>query len=232
MHIKCVAIDDEPFALEIIRSYLRKYPSLELTATFEDAVSGSEFLKSTQIDVLFLDISMPDITGLDLARSLQHKPLIVFTTAYKNFAFEGFEVEAFDYLLKPIDPQRFFRTVTRITEYYALRSNDGEKDQESIFVYSEYRMVKILLSEIEYIETMDDYLKIHLPHSKHILTIMTVKAILEKLPASKFRRIHRSFIVPVSKVIAVQNKRVQLSSGVELPVSSSYADFIKDWSGK
>lgn len=231
MEIKCVAIDDEPIALEIIKTYTEKIPGIKLVAVFEDAVAGSEFLKNNQTDILFLDINMPDISGLDLARSLEKKPLIIFTTAYKNFAFEGFELEAFDYLLKPIDPKRFKRSLDRAAEFLAHQRTPVDREPECIFVYSEYKMVKVVLDEIEYIETMDDYIKIHFPGHKYMLTLMTLKKAEELLPEKKFRRIHRSYIVPLGKVQAIQNKKVHLRCGTELPISNSYSNFISFWSG-
>ncbi|GAA4334421.1 LytTR family DNA-binding domain-containing protein [Mucilaginibacter gynuensis] len=229
MQLKCVAIDDEPLALMLISEYVSRIPSLQLLKTFEDAISGAEFLKHAQVDLLFIDINMPDITGIELVRSLEKKPMVIFTTAYKNFAFEGFELEAIDYLLKPIDFTRFAKAVDKATEYYKYK-NAEPKDQpdDSIYVYSEYRMVKVNVNDIEYIESMEDYVKIHLPGVKPVLTLMPLKKMLEKLPADKFRRIHRSYVVAVNKIKSIQSRKVQLA-GIELPVSDSYADFIKEW---
>ncbi len=232
MQLKCVAIDDEPLALELIKGYIAKIPSLTLVHTFEDAISGAEFLKTTVIDILLIDINMPDITGIDLVRSLVEKPIIIFTTAYKNFAFEGFELEALDYLLKPIDFKRFSKAIEKAIDFYQYKTAAKEETQdESLYVYSEYRMVKIDLKDIEYIESMEDYIKIHVAGLKPILTLMPLKKVLEKLPADRFKRIHRSFIVAVNKVKAIQNRKVYINT-VELPISESYADFAKDWHKK
>jgi two-component system LytT family response regulator len=202
---------------------------LQLVNTFEDAISGAEYLRNNPIDLLFIDINMPDITGIDLVRSLDVKPMVIFTTAYKNFAFEGFELEAIDYLLKPIDVKRFGKAVEKAAEYYKYKTTfnkDGE--DESLYVYSEYRMVKIDLKEIEYIESMEDYIKIHLHNAKTVLTLMPLKKVLEKLPEDKFQRIHRSYIVPVKKILSIQNRKVKLAD-IELPISDSYADFARRW---
>lgn len=233
MQLKCVAIDDEPLALELIKSYVARIPSLTLVNTFEDAISGAEFLKHTAIDILLIDINMPDITGIDLVRSLTAKPMVIFTTAYKNFAFEGFELEALDYLLKPIDFKRFSKAIEKAADYYQYKNNSNKEEthDDSLYVYSEYRMVKIDLKEIEYIESMEDYIKIHVAAQKPILTLMPLKKVLEKLPADRFKRIHRSFIVAVNKVKAIQNRKVYINS-VELPISESYAEFAKDWQKK
>jgi len=229
MPLKCVAIDDEPLAAELISTYISRFPDLELLQTFEDAVSGAEYMNRTDVDLLFLDINMPDISGIDLARALEKKPMIIFTTAYKQFAFEGFELQAIDYLLKPIDFERFTRAIHKALDYHNYKNNlQSLSDDASIYVHSEYRMVKIVLKNIEYLESMEDYVKIHLDGLSPVLTLMPLKRILEKLPATEFKRIHRSFIVPVKKVRSVQNRKIKLTS-VELPISGSYADEVKRW---
>lgn len=232
MTLNCIAIDDEPLALKLISNYVSRLPFLQLVRTFEDAISGAEFLRQQPIDVLFIDINMPDITGLDLVRSLETKPIIIFITAYRNFAVEGFELEAVDYLLKPISFERFEKAAYKAAEFYRYKnSTEIIKSHASIYVYSEYRMVKIEVSEIEYLESMQDYVKIHLSDGKRILTLMTMKSLLEKLPADQIKRIHRSYAVAVNKILSVQNKKVFLKDA-ELPVSDSYTDLIKDWRGK
>lgn len=229
MPLKCVAIDDEPLATELISTYISRFPDLELLQTFEDAVSGAEFLQKNSVDLLFLDINMPDISGIDLARALDKKPMIIFTTAYKQFAYEGFELEAVDYLLKPIDFDRFSKSVQKAIDYHQYKNNTlPATDDASIYVHSEYRMIKIVLKNIEYLESMEDYVKIHLEDAPAVLTLMPLKKMLEKLPADDFKRIHRSFIVPVKKVRSVQNRKVRLNS-IELPISGSYADEVKEW---
>lgn len=229
MVLKCIAIDDEPLALRLVSEYISRFPTLQLVKTFDDAISGAEFLKNKPIDLLFIDINMPDITGIDLVRSLPVKPIVIFTTAYKNFAYEGFELEALDYILKPIDFKRFEKAVEKAIDYYRYKNKTtNEPTEESLYVYSEYRMVKIELSTIEYIESMEDYIKIHLTNAKTVLTLMPLKKVLEKLPADKFQRIHRSYIVPVNKIRSIQNRKVKLTD-IELPVSESYQDFIRNW---
>ncbi|MES2265499.1 MAG: LytTR family DNA-binding domain-containing protein [Bacteroidota bacterium] len=229
MILKCVAIDDEPLALELISNYVSRFPALLLLQTFEDAVSGAEYLRNNPVDLLFVDINMPDITGIDLVKSLDNKPMVIFTTAYKNFAFEGFELEAIDYLLKPIDIKRFGKAIEKAADYYRYKTATSAKgEDENLFVHSEYRMVKIVLKDIEYIESMEDYIKIHLQFDKTVLTLMPLKKVLEKLPEDKFQRIHRSYIIPVGKIISIQNRKVKLPT-VELPISDSYADFARRW---
>jgi DNA-binding LytR/AlgR family response regulator len=227
--LKCIAIDDEPLALEIIKKYVKEFPSLQLLETFEDAVSGAEFLKLNKVDILFIDIDMPDVTGIDLVRSLKEKPMIIFTTAYKNFAFDGFELDAVDYLLKPINLRRFESAVQKALDYSRIKNDEGSASQESIFVHSEYRLIKIPVKDIEYIESMQDYIKIYLTGvEKPILTLMPLKNIIEKLPSDQFVRVHRSFVVAVKKVKSIHNRKIQLTRS-EVPVGNSYADTIRNW---
>jgi len=229
MQLKCIAIDDEPLALELLKEYISRFPQLKLVYTFDDAISAVELLRNTRVDLLFIDINMPDITGIDLVRSLQEKPLIIFTTAHKQFAIEGFELDAVDYLLKPINIDRFTRAVHKAIDYYKYKNAPAQEDNDCLFVHSEYKLVKIQLSEIEYIESLEDYIKIHIAGAKPVLTLMSMKKVLEKLPADKFQRIHRSYIVSVAKVKSIQNRKVQLAGGVELPISDSYVNFINTW---
>jgi two-component system LytT family response regulator len=232
MQLKCIAIDDEPLALELIRQYVDRVPELQLVQTFDDAITGGEFLRANTVDLLFIDINMPDITGIELVRSLKNKPATIFTTAYKKFAFEGFELEAVDYLLKPISFERFLKAVKRVIDFHAVKYPAKTSTSEHFFVRSEYRMVKIELDEIDYIEGLEDYIKIHLANAKPVITLMTLKATLEKLPEEKFKRIHRSYIIPVNKVHSILNRKLTLTNGTELPVSDSYASFISEWMKK
>ncbi|RZL21013.1 MAG: response regulator transcription factor, partial [Pedobacter sp.] len=204
--------------------------NLILVSVFEDAIAAAEFLRLKSVDLLFLDINMPDITGIDLFKSLEIKPLVIFTTAYKNFAFEGFELNAVDYLLKPIDYIRFKKAVAKAVEYrqYKLQKNTNTLE-ESIFVHSEYKLVKIDIGNILYIESLEDYVKIHLQVGKMILTLSTLKKMLEKLPPEKFSRIHRSYVVPIKLVSAIVNRKAQLTDGTLLPISDTFASFIDDW---
>ena len=229
MKIRCVAIDDEPLALALMQEYIARTPKLELVKTFDDAIEGKLFLQQNSSDLLFADINMPDISGIDLVRSLQERPMIIFTTAYKNYALEGFELDAVDYLLKPISYERFTRAVTKATEYFEYKQRAEKTGPDSLFVYSEYRLVKIPLADIEYIESLEDYIRIHLTTGKPVMTLMTMKKVLEKLPEVEFRRIHRGYIVAVSKVKSILNKKARLQSGAELPISDSYLDFITEW---
>lgn len=232
MPYKCVAVDDELPALELIKNYVSRLPELQLLQTFSDAVGAGEFLRSNPVDILFVDINMPDINGIDLVSSLSQKPLVIFTTAYKKFAYEGFELEAVDYLLKPISPERFKKSVTKAVELLQLRTQPKAITAESVFVRSEYKMVKIELADIDYIEGLEDYIKIHITGSRPVLTLMTMKAFIEKLPADRFLRIHRSYIVSLNRIGVAGNKKVTLKNGTVLPVSDSYVDVLNKYINK
>ena len=231
--MKCLAIDDEPLALDVLQNYISRIPSLILVQTFDDALAGANFLQDNRIDLLFIDINMPDMSGLELVSQLENKPMVIFTTAHKKFALDGFELAALDYLLKPISFERFEKAVAKATERYQLINAASGNAPDAIIVRSEYKMVKIGLDDIEFIESMEDYIKIHLLSSKHpVLTLMSLKGILEMLPQNRYNRIHRSYIVPSASVKSIQNKKVTLNSGKELPVSESYLDFISSWKNR
>lgn len=233
MKLRCVAIDDEPLALALIAQYVAQFPKLELLQTFNDAIEGAEFLANNTVDLLFIDINMPDITGLELVENLVVKPMIIFTTAHKKFALEGFELEAMDYLLKPIAFDRFSRSVTKAIDYFELKNAVKSETPQYLFVRSEYKMVKIDLSDIDYIEGLVDYIKIYLlSSSRPILTLMTMKSVLEKLPSERFSRIHRSFIVPKMNVKSILNKKAELISGKFIPISNNNQDFVEEWMNK
>jgi len=232
MSLKCVAIDDEPLALELIKTYVQRFPTLTLVGVFEDAISGAEYLNQHAIDLLFLDVNMPDISGVELARTLTNSPMIIFTTAYRNYAFESYELQAIDYLLKPIDYKRFTTAVEKAIDFHTYKTIPLETNGDSaIYVYSEYKMVKIWLKDIIYIESMGDYLKIYQDQTeKPLLTLTTMKKILEKLPEAQFARIHRGFIVAIAKIKSIHGKKVQLPQ-IELPIGDAYKDFIQQQKG-
>lgn len=228
--MKCVAIDDEPLALELLRNYISEIPELDLLETFDDALEGAAYLKTNHADLLFIDINMPDISGLDLVAGLETKPLLIFTTAHKKYAHIGFELEAIDYLLKPIAPERFRKAVSRAQEQFQLRKRVSESGWEPFMVRSEYKMIRIDPAQIEYIESMEDYIKIFLIDAhRPVLTLMSLKTILEKLPESGFSRVHRSFIVGEKQIHSIVNKKISLQSGKEIPVSETYLGFIEKW---
>lgn len=227
MKLKCIAIDDEPLALELISHYAARFEQLQLIQTFEDAIAGAEFLKRTPVDLIFIDINMPDITGIELVRALEVQPMIIFITAYKNFAFEGFELNALDFLLKPIALSRFEKTVQKAVNYFQYKSEVRSPYAQSLYVYVEYRLVKVDLDEILYIESLEDYIRIHRKDEKPLMTLMSLKRILEKLPPDEFIRIHRSYVVPVQQIRVLHNQKVILKTGVSLPLGATYAQSVR-----
>ncbi|RZL15413.1 MAG: response regulator transcription factor [Pedobacter sp.] len=223
MVLKCVAIDDEPLALQLIKTYAERIPAIQLKETFDDGISGIEYLNQHPVDLLFLDINMPDITGIELASALIHKPLIIFTTAYKQFAYEGFQLEAVDYLLKPIQFDSFSKAVQKAVASAEFKDRSSSiQNDAAIYVHSEYRLLKIFIREIEYIESMEDYVRIHVGTEQPILSLITLKKVLEMLPLNQFVRIHRSFVINTARIKSISQRKVQMQSSI-LPIGDSYA---------
>ncbi len=220
--LTCIAIDDEPLALELIKKYIGKIYFLELKGVFTDPFEARQVLETMKIDILFLDIQMPDINGIEFSRSLVDKNIaVIFTTAFSEYAVEGFNVDAIDYLLKPIEYDRFLKSVYKAKEYVDYL-NHQELHDGYVFVKSDYQMVKIILKDILYIEGLDDYIKIYLPN-KAVLTLMTLKTIMQKLPANEFIRVHRSYIVPISKIDHISRSKIKIIER-EIPIGVSYSD--------
>ena len=226
--MKCIAVDDEPLALELMETYIAQVPGLELLTTFTDAISAWGYLKKNQVDLVFLDIQMPDINGIQLAKSLDRKnPMVIFTTAYSKYAVEGFNVDAVDYLLKPFEFSRFMVAVNKAKEQKALKETTPiVEDDQAIFVKSDYQNVRIAIRDIQYIEGFDDYIRIHVDTGKSIYTLMSLKNMLEKLPSTDFLRVHRSYIVPVKRIKRIHNQQVQLGDK-EIPIGKSYVDAVR-----
>jgi DNA-binding LytR/AlgR family response regulator len=221
--IRCIAIDDEPLALQLVTQYCEKVPFLQLKKVFTNPDEATIFLHQNQVDLIFLDIQMPDISGLQFYKNLSvsNKPQVVFTTAFKDYAVDGFNVDAVDYLLKPFEFDRFLKAVYKAKEYMEFLSSQ-DLQMSSIFIKANYEMMKINLKDIDLIEALDDYIKLYIKPTP-ILTLMTLKSIQEKLPAKEFIRIHRSYIIPIAKVEKFSKSKVFVS-GKELPIGTSYAD--------
>ena len=227
MIIKCIAIDDEPFALQQIKSYIEKTPFLELVALCQSAFEAMNFLTSNEIDLMFVDINMPDINGMDFVKSLVNKPQIIFTTAYSEYAIEGFKVDALDYILKPISYAVFLKAATKAKTWFELNQKQTETlqtTQDCLFVKSDYKLVKILLSEIKYIESANEYIQIHLINDKPITTLIRLKVIEEQLPKDKFMRVHRSFIVNLERVKVIERSRIIFDQKVYIPIGDQYKE--------
>ncbi|MFD2942234.1 LytR/AlgR family response regulator transcription factor [Flavobacterium notoginsengisoli] len=219
--IKAIALDDEPLALEILQSLCETIDYIELRKTFTKSDEAFKYLKKYPVDLLFLDINMPSISGLDFYKKLPHKTMVIFTTAYSEFAVEGFTLSATDYLLKPISVARFQQAAEKA--YSQWKTQNQNIEQQYLFIRADYSLIKILFSDILYIEGLDDYLKIHIRDQKTVVARMTLKAIIQKLPETEFVRVHRSFIVPVSKVSKIRNKIIFIDQ-TEIPISTSYEE--------
>ena len=219
--IKCIAIDDEPLALQLINQYCEKIPFLQLEKVFTNPDEAKEYLLQHTIHLIFLDIQMPDINGVQFYKGLTAKPLVVFTTAFKDYAVDGFNVDAIDYLLKPFDFNRFLKAVYKAKEYQEFLSSQ-ELQLNSLYVKVNYEMMKINLKDIDLVEALDDYIKIHIKPTP-VLTLMTLKTMQEKLPSKEFVRVHRSYIVPLSKVEKFSKNKLVVA-GKEIPIGSSYSD--------
>jgi DNA-binding LytR/AlgR family response regulator len=220
--IRCIVLDDEPLAVSLLKEFISRVSFLELVGSFTDAVEAKAFLEKEKTDLVFLDIQMPDINGIQFYQSLTDKPMVIFTTAFSQYAVEGFNLNAADYLLKPFEYHRFVQAVYKVKEYYDFTMNQ-EMQLTSIFVKADYQLVKINLKDILFIEGLDDYIRIHLSENKNILTLMSLKAIAEKLPLNEFVRIHRSYIVPLSRIEKIGSRKIEVA-GKEIPVGNSYAE--------
>jgi len=221
----CVAIDDEPLALLLVQGYLSKIEGVELVAKFTDTVEAGEFLEKNNIDLLFLDVQMPDENGLQFFNRLQNKPMVIFTTAFSQFAVEGFNLDAIDYLVKPFDFERFAKAVNKAMDFAEYKQNKAVSEG-FLFVKHNYQWAKIYYKDIELIEALDDYIKIYI-QPKPILVHMSMKSVSEKLPEKKFIRAHRSYIVPVDKINS-WNKNVIRIGDKSIPISYTYQKQVYD----
>ncbi len=224
--IKCIAVDDEPLALDLLEDNIRQVPYLQLVKRCKNAFEAAEFLQHNQVDLVFLDIQMPGITGLQFLKSLSNRPMVIFITAYKKFALEGFELDVIDYLVKPVSFERFLKAVNKAADYHGFKNAPrAQKEKEFFFVYSEYNLVRVSIKEITHIEGLKDYIKIHLQNSpRPLLTRMSLKAMEEELGSEGFVRIHKSFIVAVDKIISIRKNRIKLGEKTEVPLSDFYSD--------
>ena len=219
--IRAIALDDEPLALEVIKSFCSTIDFINLEKCFTSAKSAMEFISGFPVDLIFLDVQMPDISGLDFYKKTDGNMMVIFTTAHSQYAVEGFEINAVDYLLKPLQFPRFEVACHKAKEFYEFQLSKSSQSGNHLFVRSEYSLVKIMLSDILYIETMDDYLKIHQLGKKPIITLMSLRKLMDRLPEKEFVRIHRSYVVPLNKIESVRAKSVFLGVA-ELPIGATY----------
>ena len=247
--IRCMAIDDEPLALQQIVTYINKVPFLELATQCQSALEARQFLEQDTVDAIFCDINMPDLNGMDFVKSLTTPPLIVFTTAYAEYAVEGFKVNAVDYLLKPFGLQDFQRAANRLKDRLSPKFGDdrglnkgnissssdpqppnlGGLEDDTIFLKTEYRIVKVSISDIRYVEAMSEYLKVHIEgDSKPIITLLSMKKMEERLP-DYFMRIHRSYIVNLKMIQEVNKNRIIMDKDTYLPIGDMYKDAFQQY---
>ena len=234
--IKVLAIDDEPLALQQLVTYINKVPFLELAGQCHSALEAQKLMEEEMVDAIFCDINMPDRSGMDFVRQLAAPPFIVFTTAYSEYAIEGYKVNAVDYLLKPFGMNDFLRAALKVQDQYNLRHQNMPQKQSSpvqadgtIFVKTDYRVVRIAISDIRYIEGMSEYLKIHLEGQKPIITLLSMKKMEDYLPPTLFMRIHRSYIVNLQKIQEVNKNRVILDADTYLPIGDLYKDRFNEY---
>lgn len=226
MTLRCLAIDDEPLALKQLVAYISKVQFLELAAQCQSALEAREFLENDTVDAIFCDINMPDLNGMDFVKSLAVPPLVVFTTAYSEYAVEGFRVNAVDYLLKPFGFQEFQRAVQRLLERKMVVSSlpFPKEEADTLFLKTDNRIVNVNISDIRYIEAMSEYLKVWLDSQpKPVITLLSMKKIEERLP-NNFMRIHRSYIINLTKIQEVNKNRVVMDADTYLPIGDLYKD--------
>lgn len=243
MKLKCAIVDDEPLALGLLESYAKKTPLLELCGCYSSAIEAMKHLQETPVDLLFLDIQMPDLNGLEYSRMVDEQTRIVFTTAFDQYAIDGYRVNALDYLLKPISYADFMQAVNKAVQWLELKQKADEAPQktadsvtnlasEYIYVKSDYKLVQIELDKILYIEGLKDYIKIHTEDEPHpILSLISMRAMEEKLPADRFIRVHRSFIVQKQKIKVIDKGRIVFGKEY-IPISDSYKQELQNYVNK
>ena len=233
--LKCIAIDDEPLALRQITGYISKIPYLELSATFNNAIDAQQRLTEEPADLIFADINMPDLNGVDFVRALPDRPMVIFTTAYSEYAVEGFKLDAVDYLLKPISFADFSRSAAKANSLYELRQNRRSepqetaseatpRDKEYISVKADYKVSLVRIAEIIYLESEGEYVRMHLADGSTITTLFRLKNMETALPAESFMRVHRSYIVNLRAIKAYVKGRIFLSDNEYIPIGENYKE--------
>ncbi len=230
MGIKCMVVDDEPLAIKVLQNHIMKVPDLELISTFDNPITAGDFLQNATVDLLFLDIQMPVVTGIDFIKNTTIKPKVILTTAYREYALEGYELDIIDYLLKPISFIRFYKAINK---YKALNvatdanhtSSEMDITLDHIFVNSNKRMIRIEFNNILFIDSIKDYVRIHTVNDT-VITKDKISSFVQRLP-SYLLRVHRSYIVNTKKIAALTSKDIILLGGIEIPIGASYKEIIK-----
>lgn len=231
--INCIAVDDELLALDLLEDNIRHVPFLHLVARCKNAFDAMEVLQKGKIDLIFIDIHMPGMTGTDFITSLPQKPFVIFITAYKEYAHKGFELDAIDYLVKPVSFARFLKAANKARDYFRLTKQESATPKNDyVFINSDYSLVKVRFADILYIEGLKDYIKLYLDQqSRPLLTRMSLKAVEDLLPKGNFIRVHKSFIVSMDKVISIRKNRIRIGA-TEVPISPHYRDKLSHILGK
>ena len=233
MNLRCIAIDDEPLALQQMRSYIEKTLFLNGVAFCSNAQDALEEIHANPVDLLFVDINMPEITGMDLVKTLSSEKMIIFTTAYSEYALEGFQVNAVDYLLKPISYPDFLKSANKAKALFDLKlQQELLPEGDGIFVKSEYRSIRIRFDNICYIEGMREYVRIHLTEGSPVMTLLSMKVLEEKLPSHQFMRVHRSFIVNLNKVNIIEQNRIIFNERTYIPIGGLYREAFQQYIDK
>ena len=233
--IRCIAIDDEPLALKQIESYIDKTPFLEKIAVCESALQAMQVIQEQPVDLMFVDINMPDLSGMDFVKSIDNPPKIIFTTAYSEYAVEGFRVDAVDYLLKPISYPDFLRSANKAKSWFDNRAEKEiqiDSNEQFLYIKSEYKILRINHSDIKYVEGMREYVKIHLVNQKPVMSLISMKKLEEFLPEAKFMRVHRSYIVNLDKITTIERSRIIFDGDVYIPVSEQYSQRFQEYLNK
>jgi len=235
MKLKTIAIDDEPLALRLVSEYIIKTPFLELAGSFDNPLDAIDFLSSQSVDLIFVDIQMPDLTGIEFARSLENAPKIIFTTAYEKYALDGFKLNAIDYLLKPFSYEEFLKAAQKARKQLELESSALpmiEANNQFLFLKSEYKIRRINFNDILYIEGLKDYIKVYTAgDDKPVLSLNSMKSLEEKLPEDQFMRVHRSFIVNLGKISVIERSRI-IFGKTYIPISDQYKDKFQEYLDK
>jgi DNA-binding LytR/AlgR family response regulator len=223
--MRCIAVDDESLALDLLEDNIRKVPFLTLVKRCKNAFEAHEVVMKENIDLMFLDIQMPGISGVQFLQSISNPPLVIFITAYEQFALQGFNLDVVDYLLKPVSFDRFLKAANKAHEFFTLKNAaPSNASSEYLFVNSEYNLVKINIRDIIYIEGLKDYIKIFIANAtRPIITRLSMKSIEEKLPPDRFVRVHKSFIIAIDKIISIRKGKISINN-VHVPISEHYKE--------
>jgi len=230
--IRCIAIDDEPLALKQLVNYIEKTPFLKCINRFDNAFAAIGYLQLNEVDLMFVDINMPDLTGIDFVKSLDRAPLVIFTTAYSEYAIDGFRVDAIDYLLKPISYSDFLKAANKAAVWFAKSETETipiKTNDEFMLVKSEHKIVRINFAAIKYVEGMREYVRFHLVDQKPVMTLLSMKRVEESLPKIQFMRVHRSFIINLNQITTVDRQRIVFDEKVFIPVGEQYREKFQEY---